>query len=345
MKNLAFAIENNVGNATYRQNLQRLLDERTDVSADFLPVELVADDLWAKIPIVRGNLALVASARATSALRASNRRKKLHAALIHSQSIGLFSTRFMGTVPTIISTDATPANFDTLNEGYGAVTRNRAVESLKSVWTRSTFRASSLLLAWSDWVRDSFVNDYNVDPEKVITLHPGLDVDLWKPDPCQNANDGIVRVLFVSGDFKRKGGDLLIRWIQRTRHRAKVQIHMASKTPVPDVPGVVGHYGLTANSPGLVQLTQSCDLFALPTRADCSPWVIVEAQAAGLPGVSTRVGAIHELVVDGETGLLAPAGDEDGFFDRMDQLVEDDGMRKRMSEAARERAVTRFDLR
>jgi glycosyltransferase involved in cell wall biosynthesis len=345
MTHLAFAIENNVGNATYRRNLEWFVGQRRDVSADFLPIDLVADDIWSRVPVVRGNLALVASARAASALNGSRRREAVDAALIHSQSIGLFSTRFMRSVPTIISTDATPANFDTLNEGYGAVTRHRAVEAIKSVWTRSTFRTARKLLAWSDWVKDSFVNDYGVPEEKVVTLHPGVDVDLWKPDVTQRPNDGVVRVLFVSGDFKRKGGDLLMKWIQTTRHKGRVEIHMASKNPVPDVPGVVPHYGLTPNSPGLIRLTQSCDLFALPTRADCSPWVVVEAQACGLPGVSTRVGAIHELMEDERTGLLADAGDEVGLFERLDRLVQDADLRARMSEAARQRSLEHFDLR
>jgi glycosyltransferase involved in cell wall biosynthesis len=321
------------------------VSQRADVRADFLPIDLVADDIWARVPGIRGNLALVASARAASALNASAKRGKLDAALIHSQSIGLFSTRFMGRVPTIISTDATPANFDTLNEGYGTVMRAGWVEAMKRVWTRWTFRTAGLLLAWSNWVKDSFVNDYGVPEEKVVTLHPGIDVDLWHPDPGQRPNDGIVRVLFVSGDFKRKGGDLLMEWICTTRHKGKVEVHMASKEPVPNVPGVVPHYGLTPNSPGLIRLTQTCDIFALPTRADCSPWVVVEAQASGLPGVSTRVGAIDELVTDGETGLLAPPNDSVALFEQLDRLVEDASLRNRMSKAARDRAVKHFDLR
>jgi glycosyltransferase involved in cell wall biosynthesis len=70
----------------------------------------------------------------------------------------------------------------------------------------------------------------------------------------------------------------------------------------------------------------------------------VEAQACGLPGVSTRVGAIHELVEDERTGLLADAGDEVGLFERLDRLVEDGDLRARMSEAARRRSLEHFDL-
>jgi glycosyltransferase involved in cell wall biosynthesis len=345
MKRLAFAIENNVGNTTYRKNLERFLRQRRDVDAEVLPIDLVADDVWGRLPGIRGNLALVGSARAASALHASKRRRPIHAALIHSQSIALFSTKFVGEVPTIVSTDATPANFDTLNEGYGMESRGAAIEAIKHAWTRMTFEKTRLLWAHSEWVKESFINDYGAQPEKVVAFHPGVDLELWKPAPELRPNDGIVRVLFVSGDFQRKGGDRLIRWIESTRHRGKVEIHMASKEPVPEVPGVVPHYGLTPNSPGLVRLAQQCDLFAFPTRADCSPWVLIEAQAAGLPGVSTRLGAIHEIVEDAVTGFLAPPDDEVALFECLDHLVEDEGLRARMSTAARERMLAHFDLR
>src|SRR5262245_914923 len=102
MKRFAFAIENNVGNATYRQNLARAFGDRSDIEATFLPVELAADDIWQMTPLIRSNLALVASARAASALHASRSQRGCDAALIHSQSIALFSLSFMKRVPTII---------------------------------------------------------------------------------------------------------------------------------------------------------------------------------------------------------------------------------------------------
>jgi glycosyltransferase involved in cell wall biosynthesis len=143
-----------------------------------------------------------------------------------------------------------------------------------------------------------------------------------------------------------------------TPHRRDVEIHMAVRERhLPDAPGVIKHYDLTANSPGLIALAQSCDLFALPTRADCSPWAIIEAQAAGMPCVSTRVGAIHDMIAHGETGFLAPVEmhgplgerraeiDEAAVFAALDRLVSDAALRARMGEAARERMLRHFDAR
>lgn len=357
MKHLSFAIEDNVGNATYRRNLERFIHEVPEIRATFLPIALIGYDLWQLVPGIRGNLALAASARAASALHASHFLDGCDAALIHSQSIGLFALEFMRRVPTVISTDATPANFDRL-PGYPQPLRSRQAEWIKRHWTSLTFRSAAVLLAWSDWVRDSFVNDYGVMPEKIRVIPPGLDVELWRPDPTQRIADGKVRILFTSGDFHRKGGDLLLRWLKSTKHRKHVEIHMVLKQKgVPDSPEVVQHYGMTANSPELIRLAQRCDLFVLPTRADCSPWALIEAQAVGLPGVATHVGAIHEILLDQQTGFLAPVEtalqggrrrplvDESTLFAALDRLVEDRPLRERMGLAARARVLSLFNSR
>ena len=59
-------------------------------------------------------------------------------------------------------------------------------------------------------------------------------------------------------------------------------------------------------APPLIELYHRADVFCLPTLGDCLPMVLSEAGAVGLPLVSTDVGAIGEIVRDGETGLLVP---------------------------------------
>ena len=54
------------------------------------------------------------------------------------------------------------------------------------------------------------------------------------------------------------------------------------------------------------------DVFVLPTTFDMSPWAVLEAAAAGLPVVSTRLAAIPEMIVDRQTGLLIDRDDGAG---------------------------------
>ena len=93
---------------------------------------------------------------------------------------------------------------------------------------------------------------------------------------------------------------------------------------------------LEANSPALIELYHSADIFCLPTLGDCLPMVLPEAGAAELALVSTDVGAIHEIVRDGETGCLVPAGDQDSLTAALRGLVLDREKRTRLGVAAGE---------
>ena len=81
----------------------------------------------------------------------------------------------------------------------------------------------------------------------------------------------------------------------------------------------------------------AADLLALPSFAEGVPVVLMEAMAAGLPVVSTRIAGIGELVEDGVSGWLVPPGDLDSLVGRLDQLLSDPDLRNRMGQAGRAR--------
>jgi len=86
----------------------------------------------------------------------------------------------------------------------------------------------------------------------------------------------------------------------------------------------------------------SLDVYALPSRGDNLPVSILEAMAAGLPVVATRVGGIPELVVDGETGFLVDRDDARGLAEALDRLAGDTDERLNMGAKAAERARAEF---
>ncbi|MBN2799778.1 MAG: glycosyltransferase family 4 protein [Deltaproteobacteria bacterium] len=89
---------------------------------------------------------------------------------------------------------------------------------------------------------------------------------------------------------------------------------------------------------------EQADVFALPSWTEGFPNVLLESMMSGLPAVATPVGAIPEVIVDGETGLLVPVRDAAGLRDALARLVGDRALRLRMGAAARERALARYEM-
>lgn len=91
------------------------------------------------------------------------------------------------------------------------------------------------------------------------------------------------------------------------------------------------------------RLFRGAALFALPTALEeGQPVAIVEALAHGLPVVATPMGAIPDMVRDGENGFLVPPGDPRALAEAIDRLLADPALRARMGEASRALHAERF---
>jgi len=75
---------------------------------------------------------------------------------------------------------------------------------------------------------------------------------------------------------------------------------------------------------------RNSDIFVLPSYAEGHPAVILEAMAVGLPVIATRVGAIPEVIVEGENGFTIEVGDVDALADRVIRLAGDGALRIQM---------------
>jgi glycosyltransferase involved in cell wall biosynthesis len=91
------------------------------------------------------------------------------------------------------------------------------------------------------------------------------------------------------------------------------------------------------------ELMVACDAVALLSQAEALPMSILEAMALGRPVVTSDVGGAGEAVVDGETGIVVPAGDADAAADALVRLAGDPTAARAMGERGRTRQRERFD--
>lgn len=101
--------------------------------------------------------------------------------------------------------------------------------------------------------------------------------------------------------------------------------------------------GVLSGEPKAQALLSSACL-VLPSYAEGLPMAILEAMACGLPIISTKVGAIPEVIREGVEGFLVEPGDVEGLADCMVRVSRDARLRKRMGEAARLRLREHYSL-
>jgi glycosyltransferase involved in cell wall biosynthesis len=260
---------------------------------------------------------------------------------IHTTTLAPLSVDVFRRLPTVISSDGTPYNKRAMRVEYDLKPEGRLAELAKRSLYRGVFSQASGFVAWSTWAKQSFVEDYGCPEEHVRVIPPGIKLSDFAPG---DRSHELPRILFVGGDFRRKGGDLLLD-IFRKRLRGRAELVLVTRGEIPNEPGVTVHRNVSANSPDLLRLYATSDIFALPTRADCYPLVCMEALAAALPLVVTRVGGLPDFVKEGETGHLVDVNDARTLGDALEALVLDGTRREAMGAASRRSAERSFEAR
>jgi glycosyltransferase involved in cell wall biosynthesis len=340
---LVFVLEQTLGHVAHARNIRRALDQRSDqVRSTVIPIDFRrATGLSGRLPGLR-SWSFDASRQARSSLASRLRAGPVDAAFIHTQVAALLAGPIMQKVPTIVSLDATPLNFDSQGASYGHSRSWAALEAVKLRMNQLVFRRAAALVSWCQWAADSLIADYGVSDEKISVIHPGVDVSLFRPRG-PGGQGAIVRVLFVGGDFERKGGTDLLEAVRRLG--PAVELDVVTGSPVAPPPDVVCrvHRGLSPQSPELVKLYRDADIFALPSRGDCFPQAVAEGLASGLAIVASRTGAIPEMVQEGVNGHLVSAADPRALGEALESLVTTSGRRQQMGLASRRLAVQEHD--
>ena len=352
MSRVAFVMEQTLGHVTHARNLGAVLDATLAIEPCWLPIPFAVQGPARLIPLYRDNWSVRASWRARRALRAALASGPLDALFFHTQVTSLFSVDLMHRIPTVISLDATPFNYDEVGLSYGhRAAGDGFIDRQKYRMNRTALQAAVALVTWSAWAKRSLVEDYGVDPARVTVLAPGANDAFFEVGrqrlerasalDAADRRSGPVRLLFVGGDWGRKGGPELLSALADLPD-GTWQLDVVTRDPVSPRAGVTVHRNVSSNSPELLRLFAQADLFVLPSLGECLAVVLMEATAAALPVITTDVGALAEAVQPEQTGLIVPPRDVPSLREALRRLIDDAPARQAMGRAASAFAQERF---
>lgn len=224
-------------------------------------------------------------------------------------------------------------------------------------FSRWKYSQVDCFIAISAAVRDRLIAD-RVPREAITTVHEGVDVERIAHLPAAN-----VHAQFYLPTHSPVVGNVGALVAQKGQH----DLIDAAALVVRDVPDarfvIVGdgelrepleqqirrkhlerHVMLAGFRTDALELTKGFDLFALSSVNEGMCTALVDAMAASKAAVAAAVGGVPEVMADGATGFLVPPRDPKAMAEKIVLLLKDDALRKRMGDAAFERARERFTV-
>lgn len=232
-------------------------------------------------------------------------------------------------------------------------------------------KKSDAIIAISEQQKKELVQDFQIAPEEKFKIVPlGFDLDRFQAAQDEKRKkfrtefdiaDDEIAVGIIGRLVPVKNHYLFMKAIKyvfdNTGKKVKAFIIGDGETR-PDLENVANEVGIkfsterdavhmhqlvfTSWRSDVDVVNAGLDIVCLTSFNEGTPVSLIEAQAANKPIVSTRVGGIADIVIEGETALLADVQETELFSDHVLSLVQNDELRKKMGERSHEHVMTRF---
>jgi alpha-maltose-1-phosphate synthase len=343
-----------VGHKTYAKILRDTSSDETDIHVDSYWVDdersawtkIVRKIAECRVPKLSSRNLDLRRARAEWATgnmsyqlaRRKARSKAYDVLHFHTQTAAFGSVSLMKSIPTVVTIDMTAFQLMREHNAGPAWTYRPNV-----LMERSVFAEAAHIVAFSDWARDSVVNEHGIAPGRVSVITPGVLTEAFHTP--QFISEKKPKILFVGNEFYRKGGeDLLTVFVENFAHKA--ELHLVTNDPAAhSSESVFIHRGVSPYTPQWHRLYEEAEIFVMPSRAEALGMVFQEAAASGLALVGTKVGGIPEMIDHEGNGFLIAPGDRDALRRFLSVLIDDSAMRTRMRIASHEKALREFNAR
>lgn len=194
---------------------------------------------------------------------------------------------------------------------------------------------------------------YGFSPKRILRIPNGVDTDFFQAR-VQAEKPGKVRFLLVGRRQPQKGVDLLLNAIQILKLSGledKFEVKLCGvDVPEHDYLSMAAKLGVAhlveflPFQKDMRNIYQEAQSFLLPSRGEGLSNALLEAMAAGLPVIATRVSGTPDVVTNEKDGLLIPPESSESLADAMKRVILDPSLRQRLGQNARRRVEDDYSL-
>ncbi len=223
---------------------------------------------------------------------------------------------------------------------YEPILQTRLSSDLLTFIHKNILNSQKCIFGLTDAVLEEIAKDYNVPENKLrkVKLPFSLDLNLFTSSP--ERQDDEIRILFVGGDIKRKGGDILLKWFSEN-YTPNLRLTIVTKSETDACPQVTVESNVQYGQPKHIELYKNHDIFVLPTQCDAYPTVLGEAACAGLAILTTKnaLGA-PEIIQNGVNGYICES--QKDLLQQLNYLVKNKALIESMKRKSREHIEKKF---
>ena len=271
------------------------------------------------------------------------KKKNLNGSILHFNAWTSYLAKFFnnpsiatshGTIVNMVN--SSPQGFSFLRRGY--------LTKVTGFLERRGFNYCDKVVAVSEQVKKELIKDYSINEKKIKVINIGIDTAKASGDLREQlgySKKDVVLLTSGRGDYN-KGMDLMLSIAEKMNSRHDSKFLAAGSSFIKKDVDWFKVKSFPKSKMPLVY--SSADIYLHASRYESYGLSLLEAMAQGLPVVSFDVGIASEAVKDGYNGFLIPKGDFNLFEKKVEELITNKFLRKKLGKKARETIEKKFSI-
>ncbi|MGE5500187.1 MAG: glycosyltransferase family 4 protein, partial [Syntrophothermus sp.] len=242
------------------------------------------------------------------------------------QTQSLFDASISG-IPHFVYTDHTFLE----NQRYPDFSSSKMPSEKWLKMEMAVYHNAAVNFTMSSNISSSLINDYGIDKSRIFNAGAGSNL-LFHPIMKRKRNYSGRNVLFVGARWERKGGPMLIEaFLKVIKTFPDAKLTIIGSSPVINHPNIKVMGKLPLDE--VMKYYADASIFCLPTRLEPFGIVFIEAMMFSLPVIATGIGAIPDLITDGENGIIIKSDDQEHLTAALSEMLSDPEKCRKYGEA------------